>query len=317
MTETDSGRPRRVAFVVNPHAGVRRSAYRDIKEFCSRIFNGDQTVEIHLTQNPGDAEEIARHFAQMGFDCVAAVGGDGTASETARGLVGSQTALTIVPYGSGNGLARGLSVPLDHEEAVRLIAGAAYRQIDVGEVIDGEDRRLFFGIAGTGYDAFIAHLFNFTGRHRGFLRYILLSITSYNRYTPVPMHVRLNDKDLFARPFLLAVANTREYGNGARIAPRAVPDDGFLEVCIMQDMTLMRGILQAWKLFAGTIERVPGVTMHRTSLLDILPEAPIWYHLDGEPFRTSNRLTFRVLPRQLRVLVPLKAPATVATPSVS
>lgn len=131
-----------------------------MSSLCHKIFDDRYKIEIHLTRSAGDATEVARHFAQEKFDIVAAVGGDGTANETAQGLLGSNTAMTLIPYGSGNGLARGLMIPMNKEKALRMILRESYRMIDVGEITDGDHRKLFFGFSGIGYDAFIGKLFN-------------------------------------------------------------------------------------------------------------------------------------------------------------
>lgn len=118
------------------------------------------------------------------------------------------------------------------------------------------------------------------------------------------MRIKVNDREIFARPFILAVANTREYGNGAKIAPHAVPDDGYLDLCIIQDMTLIKGLLNGWRLFDGTIDKIAETNMLRTKKVEVFPETAVYYHADGEPRMTSNPLAFTVMPGQLKVLVP-------------
>ncbi len=257
-----------------------------------------------MTQGAGDATRMARHFVQSGFDVVAAVGGDGTASETARGLMGADTALAVVPFGSGNGLARGLGLPLDIEASIRIILSGRTRAIDVGEVTDGEQQKFFFGFAGIGYDAFVGSLFNRRQGRRGLLAYVSISVTAFRSFTPVAVRIRLNDKEIFARPFILAVANTSEYGNGAKIAPQAIPDDGYLEVCLLQDMTFFKGLVHGWRLFHGSIDKMSGATMMRSRSIDVIPEGKIHYHLDGEPCVTQLGLRFAILPGHLKVVVP-------------
>lgn len=275
-----------------------------MSSLCHKIFDDRYKIEIHLTRSAGDATEVARHFAQEKFDIVAAVGGDGTANETAQGLLGSNTAMTLIPYGSGNGLARGLMIPMNKEKALRVILRESYRMIDVGEITDGEHRKLFFGFSGIGYDAFIGKLFNERSGRRGLFSYVSLSVMSYSKFKPVPMRIKVNDREIFARPFILAVANTREYGNGAKIAPHAVPDDGYLDLCIIQDMTLIKGLLNGWRLFDGTIDKIAETNMLRTKKVEVFPESAVYYHADGEPRMTSNPLAFTVMPGQLKVLVP-------------
>lgn len=294
----------KIGFVVNPKAGVTKSAYQEIQDFSKKLIREHHQVEIAATKGRGDATMIARALAENKFDLVASVGGDGTANETAQGLMDSETAFAIIPYGSGNGLARGLAIPLNREKAVHAMSSFTTKLIDVGQVTDGDQQRLFFGFAGTGYDAFIGKLFNERHGRRGLLRYVYLSLAAYNKFKPVPMALILNEQEIACKPFVLAVANTNEYGNGAIIAPRAVPDDGYFEVCLLQEMTFFKGILHGWRLFNGSIAELPGATMLRAQQLEIIPKEKIYYHLDGEVQETTQPLKFRILPRRLKVMVP-------------
>jgi len=300
----DNKTKRKIGFIVNPKAGINKSAYDEIRSLCEKIFDDNYQVAIHLTRGPGDATSIAEHFAQDKFDVVASAGGDGTANETAQGLIGSESAMTIIPYGSGNGLARGLHIPMNKEKAVRTILTGTPRLIDVGEIMDGEKRKLFFGFSGIGYDAFIGKLFNDRTGRRGLFSYIYLSIVSYSKFKPGSMKIKVNEKEIFRNPFVLAVANTSEYGNGAKIAPHAIPDDGYFELCILQDMTMFKGLLHGWRLFDGSIDKIAEMTMLRTSKVEVFPESTIYYHADGETQQTSNPLTFTILPKHLKVIVP-------------
>ncbi|MBL7996105.1 diacylglycerol kinase family lipid kinase [bacterium] len=301
----DNKSKRKVGFVVNPKAGINKSAYDEIKSLCRKIFDDSYQIEIHLTRSPGDATAISKHYAQDHFDVVASAGGDGTANETAQGLLGSETAMTIIPYGSGNGLARGLRIPMNKEKAIRTILTGRPRLIDVGEITDGEKRKLFFGFSGIGYDAFIGKLFNDRTGRRGLFSYIYLSIVSYSKFKPVPLRIKVNDKEIFTNPFVLAVANTGEYGNGAKIAPHAIPDDGFFELCILQDMTMFKGLLHGWRLFDGSIDKMAEMTMLRTTKVEVFPESSVYYHADGETEQTSSPLVFSILPLQLKMIAPM------------
>ncbi|MBL7960682.1 diacylglycerol kinase family lipid kinase [bacterium] len=300
----DNKSKRKIGFVVNPKAGINKSAYDEIKSLCKKIFDDSYQIEIHLTRGPGDATAISQHYAQDNFDVVASAGGDGTANETAQGLLGSETAMTIIPYGSGNGLARGLRIPMNKEKALRTILTGSPRLIDVGEIIDGDKRKLFFGFSGIGYDAFIGKLFNDRTGRRGLFSYIYLSIVSYSKFKPVSLKIKVNDKEIFTNPFVLAVANTNEYGNGAKIAPHAIPDDGFFELCILQDMTMFKGLLHGWRLFDGSIDKIAEMTMLRTTKVEVFPESSVYYHADGETQQTSNPLIFSILPRHLKMIAP-------------
>lgn len=294
----------KIGFIVNPKAGVKKSAYDEIHEWAGKHLAGKHEIAVEATGHRGHATEIARDFAGKNFDVVAAAGGDGTANETAKGLIGSETALTIIPYGSGNGLARGLGIPLNRERAVRAIPGGRTQLIDAGQVNDGLTEKLFFGFSGTGYDAYIGKLFNERNGRRGFLPYVYLSVAGYRAFQPIPVTLTINGSTIEATPFILAIANTNEYGNGAIIAPHAVPDDGWLEVCLIQNITFMKGVLQGWRLFHGSIDRIKETTTWRVKELTITPKEKIFYHLDGEAAETDRPLKFSILTQRLKIWVP-------------
>lgn len=292
-----------MGFVVNPRAGVRKKAYQDVKDIAASVFNGNHHVEVHLTKDAKDATQLARYFVQDGYDTVVSVGGDGTINATAKALMGTETALGVLPYGSGNGLARGLSIPLNIGDAIRAVAAGHTKRIDSGEVSVGDQKKYFFGFAGIGYDAFVGRLFNQRKGRRGLFTYVYLSLAAFRSFEPVAVKVRFNEREIYARPFILAIANTNQYGNGAKIAPYAVPDDGLLEVCLLQEMTFTKGLVHGWRLFNGTIDRMANTSMYRSRIIEVSPDGPIYYHLDGEPFETAERLRFSVIPSNLKVVV--------------
>jgi diacylglycerol kinase (ATP) len=292
----------KIGFIVNPNAGVHKNSYQEVHDLAERTFNGRHQVEIIPTKGIGDATRIARHFADGRFDVVAAVGGDGTANETAQGLMQTDTAFTVIPYGSGNGLARGLSIPMDRRRAVELILREEYKMIDVGEVLDGDQQKLFFGFAGIGFDALIGKRFNEQDGRRGFITYLKLALSTYRLYEPYPLRIRFNDQEIFTKPFILAIANTKEYGNSAKIAPMAIPDDGLFDISLLQDISFWKGLRSGWRLFTGSIHKISEMNTYRSRHIEVEPENRLLYHLDGEPCETGNTLIFRVLPKFMKVL---------------
>lgn len=294
----------KIGFIVNPRAGTHHNAYEEVSALAGKLVAQGHTITLHKTQGPGDATVMARNLVQQGYDVIASAGGDGTANETAQGVMDSDSAFTIIPYGSGNGLARGLAIPLKPSTAVQGIPNGKVRRIDVGQLTDGSQERLFFGFAGIGYDAYIGRLFNQRKGRRGLLPYVYLSLTAYNGYAPVALTLKTDDVLYSGKPFILAIANTDEYGNGARIAPNAVPDDGAFDISMIQSMSFVKGLLNGWRLFNGTIDKVKDVVSLRVQEAEVIPSGKIYYHMDGEARETNNTLRFKILPGRLKVLVP-------------
>lgn len=288
----------RIRFIVNPSAGRRKG---DIGALVRETLDRSGVdFEVLWTQRRGHAETLAREAAGEGFGLVVAAGGDGTVHEAAAGLEGTGTALGILPCGSGNGLARALGIPLDLRRACRLLLNARVRRIDAGRI----NGRSFFATAGVGIDAEVAARFE-TSRRRGMLPYVLLTAQTFFTYLPGEMELSLDGgAPLKINPFLLALANTPQYGGGAVIAPNARTDDGLLDICLMEGITPFRAVVHAHRLFTGSIHRMPGVRLFRVATAEIVRSAPGPLQMDGEALGGESVLKVGVAPGALRVAVP-------------
>lgn len=286
-----------IRFVINPIAGFRRSK-KDLLQLIRRNFEAGE-YDTRLTAGPGDATVLAREAVASGYEAVIAVGGDGTINEVASALVNTDTALGIVPRGSGNGLARGLGIPLQAEAALVVVREAHLRKIDVGNA----NSRYFFMLTGVGFDASVGEKFNEVSR-RGPLPYFVIAAKEFVRYDPETLTVRMDESLTELTPFLITIANTQQFGNGAIIAPRAVPDDGLLDVCVMRPMSVFSALRHAPKLFNGTIDSAPEVSYQQVRSVEIIKAGDILFHVDGEPQRCKSPLKISITPQSLNVMVP-------------
>ena len=150
---------RKIVFILNPHSGTDNKT-RMPKLIEDNIDKKAFDYEVVFTEYAGHAADIAYDCANKGVDIVVAVGGDGTINEVARSIVHTNTALGIIPCGSGNGLARHLCIPLDPKKAIALINKACIESLDYG-VINGLP---FFCTCGMGFDAFISFKFAGAGK---------------------------------------------------------------------------------------------------------------------------------------------------------
>lgn len=293
----------KLRFIINPIAGFRRDK-SDIINLIHACFH-DAGFEIAMTAAPGDATQLAREAAAQNYRAVIAIGGDGTVNEVASGLVGTNTALGIIPRGSGNGLARGLAIPIAAKAALQVIQHGAMKTIDVGSA----GHRYFFAVTGVGFDARVGMKFNHAA-WRGPLPYFMIAAREFASYHPETLKVKLDEQQLELAPFVLTIANTQQYGNGAVIAPHAKPDDGILEMCIVDDLTVWRAMAHAPKLFNGTIDRAPIIKYRHVTTLEIEKPGAILFHVDGEAQTCHDRLKISILPHALRVLTPASSPST-------
>ena len=294
----------RVVVIINPisGAGRRRDAGRVRAEQAARLLEQwRRDGEIFVTERPGHARELAEAGYRRGASLFVAWGGDGTVNEVGSALAGSMASVAIVPSGSGNGLARELGIPLDPRSALRVALTGDSRLIDAGEL----DGHLFFNVAGLGLDARVAHRFAESGLHRrGFIRYIELALSEIASFSPPDCALVSDACSLRVRPLLIALANSRQYGNGALIAPDARLDDGKLDLVVVDHRPAWRALVQARRLFSGTVARLPGVTITRATAVEISAGTPLVYHVDGEPHLGGTSLSARVHPAALRVVSP-------------
>ncbi len=286
--------------IINPAAGPRRR--RNTRavlraEAALRACSLDGAVRV--TQQRGSARDIARSMIVDGAATVVAWGGDGTINEVAAEVASAGVTLGVVPGGSGNGFARGLGLERRAEAALRTALTGPVRLIDTGEI----DGRIFVNVAGVGFDAHLAAVFNRL-RRRGAPEYFRAGFRALRSYRGETYTVRSAHETFTMPAFLVAVANCREYGNGAVIAPRARPDDGLLDLVCVPVRPLPWLLLQSFRLFTGTIEGLPGIRCLSGTRVEVKADRPLAFHVDGEVYVGGSCLRVRIASSSLRVRVP-------------
>ncbi len=255
------------------------------------------TVEV--TSDPGDAPALTRQFIDHGAKTIVAWGGDGTINQVASVVAFQGPALGIVPGGSGNGLARELHIPWEPRQALRVALTGRISWLDAGEM----GGRLFFNVAGIGFDAQLAAFFN-ERTTRGPVGYFTTTLRQFLRYEPQRYEVRAQAFSLDQRAMLVVLANTRQYGSNALIAPLARPDDGLLELVVFPAFSPLVSLWHARRLFSGTAHKVRGVTMHSVRAAEISSDTLDAFHVDGEVVPASGMVSARVRPRAIPIRVP-------------
>jgi YegS/Rv2252/BmrU family lipid kinase len=294
----------RAAIIINPISGTgtRSDTGRVRAELAAAVATARGVeADIIVTERPGHARELSLAALGRGVSLVIAWGGDGTVNEVASALAFRETAaLGIIPSGSGNGLARELGLPLEPAAALGVALTGRSRVIDCGEL----DGHLFFNVAGLGLDARVAHQFAAHGRlRRGFRTYLRIATRELLRYRADEHVIRADGQQMRVRALIVAIANGRQYGNGAVIAPDAQLDDGRLDVVIVEDRPVWRTLARVPDLFAGRIARIPGVFTCVAETVAVASAQHTLYHVDGEPFVGRSTIEGRVRPRALTVRV--------------
>ena len=287
--------------ILNPRAGLAAARARAALERSAHW----REMEVRLTTAPGDARRFASEAAAAGAEIVLAIGGDGTANEIAWGLLGTSTALGLVPMGSGNGLARTLGIPLKPDRALATLADAVPRAMDVG-MINGEP---FLNVAGAGFDAQVGLDFHEHGRRggrRGVFTYVWLSVLRTMKYSAESWVLDAGAQKFEGRAYIVAFVNGRQYGGGAVLVPGARLDDGLLDIVVIEDAPPLELAWNAQRLFFGTLAQYKRYRHVAAAQATLTALGTVPYHRDGEPESTPGRLEASVLPRALRILVPRK-----------
>lgn len=289
---------RKVLFVYNPISGSRRliPVLPIIEKFTNRDL---YDYSIASTNHKGHATELAREYALKGYDAVIAVGGDGTVNEVGCGLIGTDTALGIIPCGSGNGLARHLGVSMDPFKAVKWLDKSVYTTIDYGTINDHP----FFCTCGVGFDATVSERFSNAGS-RGMLTYlesILKEIATYNNQL---YKLSFDDSSETFECFIVTCANAGQWGNNAYIAPTASLQDGLLDVVVIHPFTPIDAPLLAFQLFNKLLDKNDNVTIRKASRLTITRENEGPAHYDGDPIQLGREIRIELIPHGLKVLIP-------------
>lgn len=289
----------RVRAICNPRAGV--AAERALAAVHAHGTGWD--VEVVATAGPGHATVLAREAVAAGAPVVLAVGGDGTANETATGLLDSETALGVVPVGSGNGLARALGIPLRPEDALRVLASCVRRRMDVGTA----NGRPFLNVAGAGFDAAVGAEFHAHGRRggrRGLFTYVRLGVRRALSYEAARWRLAASGGAFEGGAFVLTFANGPQYGGAAVIAPGARLDDGLLDVAVVEAAPTWELLANAARLYTGGIAAYPRYRRFAAAEAVLTSDGPFAHHRDGEPEAPAERLEVGLRAKALAVLVP-------------
>lgn len=288
---------RKIFLVINKFAGHRKKYSTAVYQVVSVLQKYGCEVEYSYTNHPGHASELALIAANKGFELVVAVGGDGTVNEVARGLIGSQIPLGIIPMGSGNGLARDLGISMNIKKSARLLVEGKIKQIDVCRL----NSQRFLCTSGIGFDAQVADKMA-KASTRGFLRYIQLTIRESFAFKPFKIKMKVNDILIEKPVFLVTFANARQFGNNAFIAPKADISDGLMDVVVVKPFSkIWLPVFGIW-LFLGIIPKLPFVEYHKTKEVELQFADTPFFHFDGEPGSLTVPATISIEIEKLRII---------------
>ena len=281
-----------VWFVMNLKSGTTTPAKKNkIKALISKLPD----CELFFTDYVGHATEIAQEAVMRGIQKVVAIGGDGTVNEVGKGLVGSNTALGIVPIGSGNGLARHLKIPLKIDKAVQFAMNKSVVKIDVCFL----NEIPFFCTAGVGFDAEVASEFS-KQPSRGLKTYAKMALKSFRTFKP-ESYLFNNQMDKTA--FAITFANATQYGNNAMISPKSKINDGLIEMVILKPFPFGAAPIIGVRLFRGTLPNSRYIEMESGKEFSLKSTKDFLIHYDGEPLQLrTNEIKISIKKQFLNVI---------------
>lgn len=288
---------KKLLFIINKYAGtgyVPRLEGKIIEACVER--NIECTLEF--TTGRGHAAELAAQGAGR-YDGVVAVGGDGTVNEVCRGLVSTVTPLGILPKGSGNGLARHLKIPMGLSRALQAMLTGRIIHMDTFRL----NGQLSVNVSGIGFDGHVANLFSQTKR-RGLLGYTRLVMKEYFTYPEFEIELEAENNTTQLKSFMMAIANSSQYGNNASIAPQASVSDGVLNLSTIRKIPLYRGVAFGYRMFNRKLKSNDVFTSSMQRNFTLKAPTPVAYHIDGEPCGLCEIFTVEIMPGSLKVLVP-------------
>lgn len=274
-------------FIINPISGKGKKA----KIAQLLLAKG---YKVAFTEYAGHAEVLAREATD---DIVVAVGGDGTVNEVARGIVGTEKALGIIPCGSGDGLARHLGLSHNIKKAIRTIEQGECKRMDTAEI----NGRPFFSVCGVGFDAVVSERFAKSGK-RGLVSYIRQGLKTWRDYAPEKYIINIDGNRIEVEALFITIGNSDQWGNNAKIAPLADCCDGILDVTIVEKFSVWEMPILALRLMTGTLQRSRKVHCYKGKSIRITRQSEGVAHADGDWFMESATLNIKILPSTLKVI---------------
>lgn len=288
----------RLFFIVNPVAGIDRAA-EGFEKVRKMLDEKGIEYAFDFSDRKGHATEIAKAAVERGEQTIIAVGGDGTVNEVAAALANTGVTMGMLPFGTGNDLAKALDIPTAPDDALEVILEGRPRAMDAGMAND----RFFINVAGFGFDVdVLINTEKYKKRFRGMIPYLMALITTLSHLRKLHMQFRDGDRKWEKDCFVISVGNGTHFGGGMKAVPFADPFDGLLDVSIIQTMSIPRLLTLLPSFMQGKHTKVKYVEYFRTKELTVVCPDGGLVNCDGE-LGHGMPVTFRVLPGAINMLV--------------
>jgi YegS/Rv2252/BmrU family lipid kinase len=282
----------KIRFIINPISGTGKQ--KGIENYIAKHLDN---YEIFYTKKAGDACQLSKEAVVDNIDAVIAVGGDGTINECLTGLVDTNTALGVIPCGSGNGFAYHIGMKRKIEQAIIQLKDTKIETID-SCTANGAP---FVNVSGIGFDAHIANLFAAL-KVRGLINYLKVILKELS-YKPQEYTIQYKCIEKKVTAYMISCFNASQYGNNARILPMADIKDGLIDFVIVNNFPRWKIPFFLLKVATGKAHLSKYVEIIKCRQMQISAKNTL-LHLDGEPYKTSNPVEIKVIPKSLKILMP-------------
>lgn len=294
---------RRIGVLLNPSSGRGRVA-REAARVLTRLRGSGDEVVVVRGESAGQGERLLADAMADGLDALVAVGGDGTVHMALQAVVGTATALGVVPLGTGNDAARELGIPLgDCDRAVDVVLAGHGLAFDTGvvETSDGR-RRNFLCILSTGFDSMVNERANRMSWPAGEARYVLAMLAELRTFRPIPYEVSVDGVHTSERAMLVSVGNGASFGGGMRMCPGADLHDGLLNMVTLGPVARWDLVRTFPKIYSGRHMQHRAASERLGRILELDAPGQVAY-ADGERIGPLP-VTVKAAHDSVRVLVP-------------
>ncbi|MBN1184154.1 MAG: YegS/Rv2252/BmrU family lipid kinase [Bacteroidales bacterium] len=281
-----------IIFIINPNSGKKQGS-----KYVNKINKIDPNISSVITANLNEMDKVFKENIEK-FKVFIVVGGDGTVNEALRYLhERNDKFLGIVPAGSGNGFARELGFKKSIKSLIADVSKAESVLIDVFTINNNKG----INAAGLGFDSFVAHDFQ-NRKGRGLINYIISTIKTIFIFKPFYVQLNVDNIHINDKFVMITIANTRQFGNNALIAPNARPDDGILELVLVKPLPFYLYPSFVIKLFSGKLKNSKYITYIGVKKNIEIKTEFSKYHVDGEPKLFEDHLSVDLLRQKIRII---------------
>ena len=298
MTVPEEVNKEDLLFIINPQSGKGNYKYA-INSIYEHVEPNKYNVIIEKTEYKGHASKIAELYKEKGIKKIVAVGGDGTINEIGIAIINTDISLGIIPRGSGNGLARYLSIPLNVKNAIEVINNHSIKIIDAATIND----KYFFCTSGVGLDARVGIIFN-KSKKRGSIMYFKATVSEFMTYKPKKYKLKIDNISRKVKSILITFANAGQYGNNVYISPDAKIDDGLLDLCILKPFPKSIMLPIGLRLISKTLNKSKYLEVIRCKEIILKRKKNIKFHYDGETSKAGKKIAVKIIPQSLKVMIP-------------